>query len=167
MLPIGPLPWMKELETCQKFPVIARAAPVWVARATDADIPPGHRPTERAMPHLDFYDYLTFASIFAVTLGGLGAMVLIFSLPGKIALKRKHPEAEAVNLMGWAGFIAVVPWMRAFIWAFKPTDVVDIRYLPADTARETAREVARVSGKSPPDEPVASPVAPPAPPPTA
>jgi hypothetical protein len=33
----------------------------------------------------------------------------------------------AINTMGWLGFLAVVPWMQAFMWAFKPTDVVDIR----------------------------------------
>src|SRR5512132_3395248 len=26
--------------------------------------------------------------------------------------------------MGWAGFLLIVPWIQAFIWAFKPTDVV-------------------------------------------
>ena len=112
---------------------------------------------------LDFWDYMTFLSGFVVAGGFIAVAMFVLGLPGRIAVARNHPEAEAVNLMGWAGFIAVVPWMRAFIWAFKPTDVVDIRYLPADTARETAREVARVSGKSPPDEPVA----PLAPPPTA
>ena len=97
------------------------------------------------MPHLDFYDYLTFASIFAVTLGGLAAMVLIFSLPGKIALKRKHPEAEAVNLMGWAGLGTVYPWIHALIWAFKPTDVIDIRRGPREEQRAIEEDIARLS----------------------
>ena len=26
--------------------------------------------------------------------------------------------------MGWAGFLPIVPWIQAFIWAFRPTDVV-------------------------------------------
>jgi hypothetical protein len=36
-------------------------------------------------------------------------------LAGRIAIARKHPEAEAVNLMGWAGFLAIVPWIKALV----------------------------------------------------
>jgi hypothetical protein len=32
--------------------------------------------------------------------------------------------------MGWIGFLAVVPWIQALIWALKPTTVIDVRYLP-------------------------------------
>ncbi len=35
-----------------------------------------------------------------------------------------------MNLMGWVGFLAIVPWIQTLIWAFKPTDVVDIRRFP-------------------------------------
>ena len=35
-------------------------------------------------------------------------------------------------MMGWVGFMAVVPWIQARIWAFKPTDVVDIRRFPRE-----------------------------------
>ena len=59
-----------------------------------------------------------------------GAALLVLGLPGKIAIARKHPEADAVNLMGWVGFLAIVPWIQALIWAFKPTDVIDIRRFP-------------------------------------
>jgi hypothetical protein len=31
-------------------------------------------------------------------------------------------EADAIYLMGWVGFLAVVPWIQALIWAFKPTE---------------------------------------------
>jgi hypothetical protein len=59
-----------------------------------------------------------------------GGALLVLGLPGKIAIARKHPDADAVNLMGWVGFLAVVPWIQALIWAFKPTDVIDIRRFP-------------------------------------
>ena len=51
--------------------------------------------------------------------------------------------------MGWVDF-AVVPWIQALIWAFKPTDVVDLRYLPKDVQRETAAMIARLKGATPP-----------------
>ena len=52
--------------------------------------------------------------------------------------------------MGWVGFLAVVPWIQALIWAFKPTDVVDLRRLPKEEQRETDAMIARLTGKEPP-----------------
>ena len=70
---------------------------------------------------LDVWDYVTFASMSAIVMGGIGAAVFILGLPGRIAIARKHLEAEAVYLMGWIGFLAVVPWIQALGWAFEPT----------------------------------------------
>ena len=80
--------------------------------------------------HLDHWDYLTFAALCIVGVACGWAALFVLGLPGKIAIARKHPEAEAVNLMGWVGFLAIVPWIQALIWAFKPTDVIDIRRFP-------------------------------------
>ena len=74
-------------------------------------------------------------------------MILLLGLPGKIAIARKHPEAEAVKLMGEVGFMAIVPWIQALIWAFKPTDVVDIRRFPREEEQATEEEIQRLSGK--------------------
>jgi hypothetical protein len=103
--------------------------------------------------HLDIWDYLTFASFFVLGVGFLGALVFILSLPGRIAYARKHPDAEAINLMGWLGFLAVVPWIQAFLWAFKPTDVVDIRRFPGEEQKAIAEEMARHAGKAAPETP--------------
>jgi Protein of unknown function (DUF3302) len=105
--------------------------------------------------HVDAWDYLTFAAMFIIVAAGLTLVVLILGLPGRIAIARKHPEADAVNLMGYLGFLAVVPWVNAFIWAFKPTDVVDIRNLPREEKRETEAMIARLTGKpGPPEQPL-------------
>jgi hypothetical protein len=98
---------------------------------------------------LDFWDYATFAAIAVIVAGGLGAAVFILGLPGRIAIARRHPEAEAVYLMGWVGFLAVVPWIQALGWAFRPTTVIDVRYLPADEKRETEAMIARMTGPTP------------------
>jgi hypothetical protein len=100
--------------------------------------------------HVGFWDYLTFIGLFFITATFLTALVYILGLPGRIAIARHHPEAEAVNLMGWIGFLAVVPWIKAFMWAFKPTDVVDIRYLPEALQRHTDEMLDRISGKEGP-----------------
>jgi Protein of unknown function (DUF3302) len=100
--------------------------------------------------HVDFWDYATFAAIAIIVMASLALAVFILSLPGRIAIARKHPEADAIYLMGWIGFLAVVPWIQALIWAFKPTDVIDIRHLPQETRRETELMIARLSGQAPP-----------------
>ena len=71
---------------------------------------------------MDGWDYATFAML---------ALLVLAGLPGRIAIARKPPAAEAVKLMGCAGFLAAVPWIQAFIWAFKPAGIVDIRCFPA------------------------------------
>ena len=104
--------------------------------------------------HVDAWDYLTFAAMFIIVAAGLTLAVLVMGLPGRIAIARKHPEADAVNLMGYLGFLAIVPWVNAFIWAFKPTNVVDIRYLPREEKQATDTMLARLTGKNgPPNEP--------------
>ena len=96
---------------------------------------------------LDIWDYATFVAIFVLVAAAVVALVFLAGLPGRIAIARGHPEAEAVKIMGWAGFLAAVPWIQAFIWAFKPTDVVDIRHFPAEERRAEAADLARLSGK--------------------
>jgi hypothetical protein len=99
---------------------------------------------------LDLWDYLTFLVILLLVGAFLTIAVFILGLPGRIAIARKHPDADAINVMGWLGFLAVVPWMQAFMWAFKPTDVVDIRYFPKQEQQYTEEMLARMKGDTAP-----------------
>jgi len=96
---------------------------------------------------LDLWDYITFAALFVLGVVALIAIVFVLGLPGRIAIARKHPDAEAVNIMGWVGFLGIVPWIQAFIWAFKPTQVVDIRRYPPTEQAVINEEIAKMSGK--------------------
>jgi hypothetical protein len=98
---------------------------------------------------LDFWDYVTFAALIIIGAAIGGVVLLILGLPGKIAIARKHPEAEAVNLMGWVGFLGVVPWIQALIWAIKPTDVVDIRRFPREEQAAIDEDILRLKGNIP------------------
>jgi hypothetical protein len=98
---------------------------------------------------LDFWDYVTFGSLALAAVAAILMIVFIGGLPGRIAVARKHPDAEAVTVMGWAGFLAVVPWINAFIWAFKPTDIVDIRRFPREEGQAIDEENARLRGQVP------------------
>jgi hypothetical protein len=96
---------------------------------------------------LDIWDFITFATIFVLVAGAVALVVFLMGLPGRIAIARKHPDAEAINMMGWLGFLAVVPWMTAFIWSFKPTTIIDIRRTPREEKEAIDEIIAHMSGK--------------------
>jgi hypothetical protein len=94
---------------------------------------------------LDFWDYATFVTAALAGVAVMLTYIWIAGLPGRIAIARKHPDAEAVRMMGWAGLLpTVLPWIQAFIWAFKPTDIVDIRRFPKEEARAIDADIARL-----------------------
>jgi hypothetical protein len=101
---------------------------------------------------IDFWDYVTFVTIMILVVAGVVVYCWLAGLPGRIAIARKHPEAEAVKLLGWAGLLPTIyPWVQAFIWAFKPTDIVDIRRFPREEQKGIEEEIARLSGKTEPE----------------
>jgi hypothetical protein len=106
---------------------------------------------------LDIWDYLTFLTMFLAVLSVVAIWVWLAGLPGRIAISRKHPDAEAIKLMGYAGLLPTVyPWVQAFIWAFKPTEIVDIRRFPREEAKAIDADIARLGGKTSSPEKAAS-----------
>ena len=102
---------------------------------------------------LDFWDYATFAVFALAGAAAVGCLLWLAGLPGRIAIKRNHPEAEAVQWMGYAGLLPTIyPWVQAFIWAFKPTDVIDIRRFPEAEAEAIEIETARLRGEPAPNK---------------
>jgi hypothetical protein len=95
------------------------------------------------------WDYITFLTLAIVGFSFVLFVIWLGGLPGRIAIARKHPDADAVRVMGWAGLLAVVPWIQAFIWAFKPTDIIDIRRFPAEERVAIDEVIARLRGESP------------------
>ena len=72
----------------------------------------------------------------------VGVWVILGMTPGKIARKRNHPQAEAINVCGWWGVITMgILLPLAFIWAYtnppghqgKEKDELD---MPATDSRE-------------------------------
>jgi hypothetical protein len=109
--------------------------------------------------HIGFWDYITFLVILVILVALRTLIIVLLGLPGRIAVAHNHPQADAVTTLGWLGFMGAVPWVYALIWALKPTDVIDIRYLPEGERRATDAMIARLTGKEP------SPPAPPREPP--
>ena len=59
--------------------------------------------------------------VILVALGFLGLTLFLWlgSLPGKKAAERNHPQAEAINVLGWVGLLlGGVGWMVALTWAY-------------------------------------------------
>jgi hypothetical protein len=65
---------------------------------------------------LDAFAFVVMAVIVAVV---VIAIVSLGRLPGQLARKRGHPQADAVNVAGWIGVAtAGLIWPLALIWAF-------------------------------------------------
>ena len=99
---------------------------------------------------IDGWDVLTFLVIILATVIFLAVVAFVLGLPGRIAIARKHPEADAVNLMGWLGFLGAVPWIQAFFWAFKPTDIIDIRRTSRQEQRHIEELIKKLKGEPAP-----------------
>lgn len=64
---------------------------------------------------LDIFALVVMAVLVAVV---IWLVVLLGPLPGKIAQKRGHPQADAINVLGWIGIITLgAPWLIALVWA--------------------------------------------------
>ncbi len=60
---------------------------------------------------------------FLILVALVVAAVLVFlrlaAIPGAKARERGHPQADAINILGWFGLImGGVPWVIALVWAF-------------------------------------------------
>ena len=65
-------------------------------------------------------DYIALGVVFFLLVLITAAIVVLGSLPGKIARRRGHPWPDAVNVASWIGLATGVFWPVAFIWAFFP-----------------------------------------------
>jgi hypothetical protein len=45
--------------------------------------------------------------------------VELATIPGRKAREREHPQADAINILGWLGLpMGGVPWVIAIVWAY-------------------------------------------------
>ncbi len=74
------------------------------------------------------YVVLVFMLVFAVV--ALLVIVLLAALPGQIAKRAGHPQANAINVCGWLGLPTGVLWVVAMVWAFTRGPLLDSRESP-------------------------------------
>jgi len=68
---------------------------------------------------IDAFDVFAFVVFGVLLLAVLAIVVSLGALPGKIAARRGHPQAQAIAVAGWISLATVFAlWPIAFIWAF-------------------------------------------------
>ena len=92
------------------------------------------------MGFLDVFAIIILA-VLGLTLAGV--WVLLGMMPGRIARRRNHPQADAVSVCGWWGVITMGLLLPlAFIWAYY-TPAVDQNTEPSyDVANPAKGDVA-------------------------
>ena len=86
---------------------------------------------------LDIFALIVFGVLIAVV---IWLVVILGPIPGNIARKRGHPQADAINILGWFGLIlGGLPWVAALVWA---------NTLPADDASPAAERGTETPTKS-------------------
>ena len=44
--------------------------------------------------------------------------MILAAIPGNKARERGHPQADAINVLGWLGLLfGLVPWVVSLVWA--------------------------------------------------
>ena len=72
---------------------------------------------------LDIFALVVIALLIAVV---IWLVVLLGNMPGEIARKRNHPQAEAISALGWIGLITMgLGWFIAMVWAYYKPDAAD------------------------------------------
>ena len=88
------------------------------------------------------YDGATYFAWFVLALLFVIAVIFIVwlgSMPKKIAMRRNHPQVDAINACSWMGLACGgVGWVIAFIWAFLKSGPIgyDAASVPSDQESE-------------------------------
>lgn len=71
----------------------------------------------------------------------VGVWVAVAIMPGRIAKKRGHPQAESINVCGWIGALTMGVFSPiAFIWAFSRPVMKPVDWVPADSPESSEPE---------------------------
>jgi len=64
-------------------------------------------------------DIFALIVLMVLVAAAVGAWVILGMTPGKIARRRHHPQADAINACGWWGVVTLgILLPLAFIWAY-------------------------------------------------
>lgn len=87
-------------------------------------------------------DIFAIIVLLILLITAVAIWVALAMLPGKIAARRNHPQAEAINIGGWLGAIlGGIFWPVFLIWAF----MNPVRVATTDASDEVRELRARVA----------------------
>lgn len=87
-----------------------------------------------------FLNILTFVVLIALAVLAGVVVVKLGPLPGSIARRRGHPQADAIRVAGWIGIITLgVLWPLALIWSYTRSSIVPAEGASEEVSRLTAR----------------------------
>ena len=59
-----------------------------------------------------------FAVLVLLVLLGIWIYMTLAAMPGEKAREFNHPQARAINVLGWLGLLlGIIPWLIALVWA--------------------------------------------------
>jgi hypothetical protein len=65
---------------------------------------------------LDIFALVVMGILIAVV---IWLVVLLGPMPGEIARRRGHPQADAIGVLGWIGIVTLgSAWLVALVWAY-------------------------------------------------
>jgi len=68
---------------------------------------------------IDAFNIMAFVVFAVLLVVAVVVVVTLGQLPGRIAQKRGHPQAAAINVTSWLGVATLgLLWPLALIWAF-------------------------------------------------
>jgi len=68
-----------------------------------------------------------FAILVSLVLLLIWLYTVVAKIPGEKARERNHPQAEAINVLGWIGLLlGVAPWLVALVWAHIRTEAAPL-----------------------------------------
>jgi hypothetical protein len=63
-----------------------------------------------------------FIILVVLVLLVIGIYMALAKIPGQTARERGHPQADAINVLGWIGLLlGLAPWVVALVWAHMKT----------------------------------------------
>ncbi len=95
-------------------------------------------------------DYFAWFVLIVIVVSLVYVFIALARLPGQIAKKRGHPQAEAINVAGWLGLLLTlgVVWALAMIWAFtKPAAGSEQTTSAGDEIAQLEARIAKLEGK--------------------
>lgn len=63
-------------------------------------------------------DAFALIVLLVLVAAAIAIVVALGAYPGKVAVEKNHPQADAINYMAWLGLLSFgVLWVLALIWA--------------------------------------------------